>query len=169
MKKILLILILSILQVVAFGQSKELPKFYIVNNDTLGIILSMKQMKKIKNDLELKSYFEASAISCDSFVSKSIIVIDDCEKRVRSLKIRLTKLDSLNDQNDSLLNNCLTRLKNGEKNNFLCDSQRTNDSIQISNLNKQINTLKFEKLVGWWGSGTLLVTSIILAIILAVH
>ena len=169
MKKILLIFFTLLLPLISYGQKKDLPKFYIVNKDTLGIILSIDQLKRMKNDLELKSYFEASAISCDSFVNKAIIVIDECETKVRFLNLRISKLDSLDSENKVLLNNCLNRLENNDRNKILCDSQRDNDSLIIRNLGKQINTLKFEKAVGWWGTGSFLLTSIILAIILAVH
>jgi len=168
-KRILLILFTLLLPLICYGQNKDLPKFYIVNKDTLGIILSMDQLKRMKNDLELKSYFEASAISCDSFVNKAIIVIDECETKVRFLNLRISKLDSLDSENQVLLNNCLNRLQNDGRNKILCDSQRANDSLIIGNLGKEINTLKFEKMVSWWGAGSFLLSSIILAIILAVH
>jgi len=168
MKNIIVTLSLF-LPFICFSQQRQLPKFYIVNGDTLGITISMEQLKRMKNDLELKTYLEASAVSCDSFMNKAIIAIDDCEGRVRVLKLRIDKLDSADHENRVLLDNCLQRLENGDKDRFLCESQRKNDSIMINNMNKQINTLKVEKLVGWWGSGTFMVVSIILGIILAVH
>lgn len=169
MKKILIFFILIFLPHLGICQSSDLPRYYIVNKDTLGMILSMQQMKRIKNDLELKKALELTKHSWDSTFVRCLIVIDDNAKMIKSLELRISQMDSSDREKTVLLDNCLKRLSNDDRNVFLCDSQRKNDSLMISNLGRQINTLKLEKTFGWFGTGGFLLTTIILAIVIAIH
>ena len=168
MKKIILLLLL-IFPLISYSQKKDLPKYYIEGKDTVGIILSMSQLKRMKNDLELKSYLETMAISCDSTISKLVVVVDDYERTISSYRLTISRLDSAKANSTSLLNTCLDGKKEEERLKNLCETQSSMKDTIISNKDKEINTLKIEKAIGWWGSTGLLITTVVLSIILALH
>jgi len=164
----LFILLFLILPYFVFSQDK-LPKYYINGKDTLGITISMSQLKRIKNDLQLKSFFETMAISCDCTMNKMVVVVDDYERTLGTYRVSLKRADSSSTNNLNLLNTCLDSKKEEERLKFLCEKQSASKDTIISNNNKQINNLKLEKAVAWWGTGGLLVTTLVLSIILALH
>jgi len=82
MKKIITLILLSVFNYCVIAQ--DLPKYYIINGDTIGMTLSMKQVKKIKNDLEIKNVLETMKIQCDSLSNKSKNQEKECDERISS-------------------------------------------------------------------------------------
>lgn len=167
MKNVILLLFL-LTHTLVFSQDK-LPKYYINGNDTLGITISMSQLKRIKNDLQLKSFFETMAISCDCTMNKMVEVVDDYERTLGTYRVSLKRADSSSTNNLNLLNTCLDSRKEEERLKNICEKQSLSKDTIISNNNKQINNLKLEKAIGWWGAGGFFVTTLVLSIILALH
>ncbi len=145
--------------------SQNLPEYYIVKGDTAGLILSIDQVKKIKNDLELKALLEDMMISCDSTINKYIIVVDDYEKRVVSLNATITKLDSSDANKERIIGSLRKSLGLKERDLDLCDLQSSKKDTIISNNQKIITGLKIEKNLGFIGTATFLLTSILLLLI----
>jgi hypothetical protein len=163
MKKNILLVFLLMFSVSVFSQN--LPEYYIVKGDTAGLILSIDQVKKIKNDLELKALLEDMMISCDSTINKYIIVVDDYEKRVVSLNATITKLDSSDANKERIIGSLRKSLGLKERDLDLCDLQSSKKDTIISNNQKIITGLKIEKNLGFIGTATFLLTSILLLLI----
>ncbi len=163
MKKNILLVFLLMLSVSVFSQN--LPEYYIVKGDTAGLILSIDQVKKIKNDLELKVLLEDMMISCDSTINKYIIVVDDYEKRVVSLNATITKLDSSDANKEKIIGSLRKSLGLKERDLNLCDLQSSKKDTIISNNEKIIKGLKVEKNLGFIGTATFLITTILLLLI----
>ena len=142
-----------------------MPKYYIVNKDTLGIILSIDQVKRIKNDLELKGILEDMKISCDSAISKYIVVIDDYEKKVLSLKRTIDKMDTTDQNSQKAIKSLKKELEITTKDLKLCDSVRVKqDSIMIND-GVIISDLKCKRNLGYGGTILFFITTIIFLVL----
>ena len=160
MKKIFLTAFLLLTNSFLFGQS--LPQYYIVNGDTTGIILSIDQVKKIKNDLELKIILEDMKISCDSSINKYIIVVDDYEKQVVSLKATISKMDTSVANKTKTIDKINKTLQTVERDRNLCDSASAKKDTVISNSNIIISDLKCKRNLGYGGTVLFLITTVLL-------
>jgi hypothetical protein len=160
MKRILLTLILTLMSVSLFSQS--LPQYYIVGKDTLGITLPIEKVKKMKNDLELKLILENMMISCDSTINKFIIVVDDYQRKVVSLKATITKLDSSDVNKQKIINSLKRNLELEEKNRKLCEESSLKKDTVITNSEKIITNVKTERNWAYLGATTFLITTILL-------
>lgn len=86
MKKFLLITVLSILfftKTFAQYSQAELPTYYIESGDTIGVLVSVEQLQKIDNKLELLTQLEILGVKCDSLQTFYIKVIDDLKDKNR--------------------------------------------------------------------------------------
>lgn len=160
MKKILLSLILTLMSMNLFSQN--LPQYYIVGKDTLGITLPIEKVKKMKNDLELKLILENMMISCDSTINKFIVVVDDYERKVISLKTTITKLDSSDANKQKIINKLKDNLELEEKNRKLCEKSSFKKDTIIANSERIITNVKTERNWAYLGATTLLITTILL-------
>lgn len=141
--------------------SQDLPKYYIVNNDTLGVILSINQVKRIKNDLELKSILEDMRISCDSAISKYIIVVDDYERKILSLNRIIGKMDTSDINNQNLIKSINKELSIAKTDLNLCDSIRIKQDSVMKNDETIISDLKCKRNLGYGGTILFFITTII--------
>ena len=160
MKKILLSLILTLMSMNLFSQN--LPQYYIVGKDTLGITLPIEKVKRMKNDLELKLILENMMISCDSTINKFIVVVDDYERKVISLKTTITKLDSSDANKQKIINKLKDNLELEEKNRKLCENSYLKKDTIITNSDKIITNVKTERNWAYLGATTFLITTILL-------
>lgn len=160
MKKILLSLILTLMSMNLFSQN--LPQYYIVGKDTLGITLPIEKVKRMKNDLELKLILENMMISCDSTINKFIVVVDDYERKVISLKTTITKLDSSDANKQKIINKLKDNLELEEKNRKLCEKSSFKKDTIIANSERIITNVKTERNWAYLGATTLLITTILL-------
>ena len=159
MKKYFLLSIIFFFSIKSFSQ--DLPKYYIVNNDTLGIVLSIDQVKRIKNDLELKTILEDMKISCDSAISKYIIVVDDYEKKTLSLKRTIEKMDTADINSQKLIKSINKELSLANTDLKLCDSIRVKQDSVIKNDETIISDLKCKRNFGYGGTILFFITTLI--------
>jgi hypothetical protein len=168
MKNIIFLSILFLLSVNTFAQTK-LPKYYIENGDTLGIIMSIQKMKQIKNDLELKMILENMQISCDSTINRFVVLVDDYENRIATFKKTIKSMDSTDKKSTALIDELRRdlELQKTDK-SFQKNISLKKDSI-ISVNETIIRDLKIQRNLGIGGSSTFLVLSIVLGIFLLIH
>ena len=134
----------------------EYPKLYIVDGDTLGIILTIDQAQKLDNDLEIKKLLEMAMFNCDNLSGQYMIVISELEKRIAILEIKGSELVSATNTQRQIINELKSKILIYEKDLKLCDEQQKKKDTIISNQKKTINKLK------WGGAGT---STVLLAII----
>lgn len=159
-KKFLLLTIIYILNSLS-SFSQKLPNYYIVNGDTLGITLSLSQVKRIKNDLQLKSILEDMRISCDSTISKYILVVDNYEKSITSLKTIMEKLDSSNNVKKQIIDNLQDELILVKIDRNLCKiGSKTKDTL-IDNYKKDIKKVKNQRNKAYISTIIFVITTII--------
>ena len=160
MKKLILSIFLIFLSMEIFSQ--KLPDYYIVNKDTVGIILPVEQVKRMKNDLELKSLLEDMMISCDSTINKLIIVVDGYEKTIVSLKATISKIDSSDKNKQGVINSLTNTLDLSKRDAYLCDSISAKKDTVITNSNIIISNVKTQRNWAYVSTATFLITTILL-------
>lgn len=123
------------------SDSTEYPRYYIVNGDTLGVILTVEQVQKIDNDLELKILLEKSLIDCNSLSSQYIVVISNLENRIAILELKELELYNVNNTQSQIINKLNTEISIYNKELSLCDEQGKNKDSIIKNQKKTITKL----------------------------
>lgn len=145
MKTLLTFILGCLLTISSFGQptsdSTSYPQYYVVNGDTVGVILTIEQLQKIDNDLEIKNLLEKSLIDCDSLSSQYIVVVSKLENRVTILEIKNSELLKATDQQDQIIKQLNLKVANYEKDLNLCDEQNKKKDTIISNQQSTINKL----------------------------
>lgn len=148
MKSILLFLF-TLVSTCLYSQAVdvELPRYYIVQNDTVGIIISVEQAQKIDNDLEIKKLLELSMIKCDSLSNQYVVVVDKLNKQVAILELKINELNNASSTQNKMIGELKAKIDNYSKDLKLCDEQNKKKDEIISNQKKTIRKLT-------WGGGT---------------
>jgi len=148
MKSILLFLFtLVTLNLQSQSIDLDLPRYYIVQEDTVGVILSIEQLQKIDNDLEIKNLLEQSLIDCDSLNNQYIVVVDKLENRIAILEIKNGELENTSSIQTKMIGELKLKVANYERDLYLCGEQNKKKDTIISNQKSTINKLT-------WGGGT---------------
>ena len=166
MKKLIigLLLLLSI-SVKSQSIDIDLPRYYIVQEDTIGIIISIEQAQKIDNDIEISSLLNLSMVQCDSLQSKYIIVVDKLNNRVALLQFKIDDLNMINSDQNKMINNLKLQIESYNKELKLCDDQSKDKDKIIDNQKHDIRKLKRQRIGGYIISTILSVSLAYVAII----
>jgi uncharacterized protein YihD (DUF1040 family) len=148
MKKIFITLLIFLSYLTCIGQNtKSFPQYYILEDDTVGIILSIEQAQKIDNDIEILKLLQTLSIECDSLDTYYIKIINGLEDVIVIYEL---KIQNLTEQSE-LKNQEIIKLKElislREKQLILSDNQKKNDSLIIKGLKKDITKLKTKNVV----------------------
>ena len=139
------------------------PAYYIINNDTVGVIINIKQAQKINNDLELLSLYKKMRVSCDSVIGSYILVVDDYNKKIVLLETKNNKVDSISAEQKDLIDNLNLQIKNYKSGEYINEQEIKLREDLIASQNKQIKKLKIKNRIYSIGS------IIIIAAILTLH
>lgn len=142
MKHILITLFSIIFSIQCFCNTY--PAYHIVNGDTIGIIITVKQAQKIDNDLELLQLFKASKVNCDSTIKTYLIIVDEYDKQIITLENKINVLTTIKDTQNSMINNLNLRINNYKEELSLADKQLSISDKIIKNDEKIIKRLKFK-------------------------
>lgn len=145
MKSIILILLMITSSVFA----QEYPKYLIENNDTIGIIITVKQAQRIDNDLELLKLFEKMKYSSDNTINSYISVVDDMGKREALLQLKIKDLVLVEKTQTSMIDNLNKQIVNYKLDLSMCELQSSKKDTIILNNKSEIKKLKFQKFVGY--------------------
>lgn len=171
MKKTFLALLLTFFTITLFGQinKQDLPQYFIQNGDTLGIILTVEQVQKLDNDVELLNMFELLSIKCDSLDKHYVKVINDLNDVIVLKDVSITNLT----KQTKTFTNQVEKLKSAvdikESQLKLCEEQRVNDSTAIASLKKDLKKAKVKNIVSWSSTGVVSGIVIFLTIFLGVR
>jgi predicted RNase H-like nuclease (RuvC/YqgF family) len=149
MKNLLLTLMLLFVCSFGFTQTnftkEDLPAYYIQNGDTLGVLLTIQQLQKLDNDVELVSLLKKKGINCDSTIKKYVCVVNDYGKQIALLETKISKLDEIISGKNDLINNLKLQVAN-----YQADLDRANVQLiykdqMIKNQDKRIRKLKVQR------------------------
>ena len=156
MKKILITMMLVLSSVIAFSQI-DYPR---IQTDSLGqkvVVMTIEQVQKIDNNLEILELMERAQLECDSLNLSYIRVIDNQNKQISLLELDIKHLkEQINSKNEQITN-LQTRLSNLETANKLCEEQKLNYEKQVDVLKDEVRKQKNYKIIGFivGGAGTL--------------
>jgi hypothetical protein len=167
MKKFIFILIYILFSFEIYSQinKRDLPQYYIQNGDTIGVVLSVEQVQKLDNDVELLRLFEDLSLDCDNLDKHYIKVINELNQVVSIHEVQIKNLKSQNE----ILNGEIDKLKLAivikEKQLDIANKQKTNDSTQIVLLKKDLKKAKVKNFISWGSTGFVSVLAVLLLII----
>ena len=178
MKKILIIIISILISFRSYSQKidsvnrintdsieKELPSYYIVNGDTVGIILSIKQAQRVDNDEELLSLFGEMKMDCDSVVKHYVVVLNEYKRQVGILDIKVNTLNGINMDQSKMINNLKQQILNYQTDIKKAETQMILKDNIIKNYQGEIKLLNRWKYGGIAGTSVLICGFLIHSII----
>jgi TolA-binding protein len=140
MKKLLLLLTLTLSSFFVFSQKTDIPEFpqyYIVNGDTLGIIISLEQAQKIDNDYDMLDLLRNYKVAVDKLDSAYIFVIDNMKQQVAVLNLKISQLEGIIKLKDSQIDNLKEQIDKYRRDSELANAQlKAKDEI-IDNYKKE--------------------------------
>lgn len=150
--------------VLAFSQ--DYPRIETDSSGQKVVIMTIEQVQKIDNNLEILQLMERAQLECDSLNMSYIKVIDNQGKQISLLEIDIKHLKEQITSKDEQINNLQVRLANSETNNKLCEDQKANYEKQVGVLTDEVRKQKTHKVIGFivGSAGTL--GGILLAILL---
>lgn len=161
--KNLILTILLILTSFLLKAQNDLPRYFIENGDTIGIVLSVEQAQALDNDAELLALFKKMRINCDSLEVAYVKVINKLEQKVAILEIQKKDLIEQGQEKDKLIDNLKIRVIHYEELSILCQKELENKDKQIKILKKEIVKQKLRKILSFGGNATL---AIIVAVLI---
>jgi peptidoglycan hydrolase CwlO-like protein len=165
MKKILITMMLILSSVFAFSQI-DYPR---IERDSLGqkvVVMTIEQVQKIDNNLEILELMERAQLECDSLNLSYIRVIDNQNRQISLLEIDIKHLKEQINSKDEQITNLQTRLSNSETTNKLCEDQKLNYEKQVDILKDEVRKQKNHKIVGFIVGGVGTLGGILLSILL---
>lgn len=149
-----MMLVLS--SVLAFSQI-DYPR---IETDSLGqkvVVMTIEQVQKIDNNLEILQLMERAQLECDSLNLSYIRVIDNQNRQISLLELDIKHLKEQINSKDEQITNLQTRLSNSETANKLCEEQKLNYEKQVDILKDEVRKQKSYKIIGFivGGAGTL--------------
>jgi hypothetical protein len=145
--------------------SQKYPRIEKDSSDNQVVIMTVEQVQKIDNDLEILALLEEAIIDCENLNNSYIRVIDEQKKTIVNLEI---SKDLLNDQlvdKDKSIENLKQRLNNAISLSDECEKQKTELTNKVDVLQKEVRHLKIRRNLGY-GAGILGVLGVILTLII---
>lgn len=164
MKNFLLTIFLFVLSLVTKAQVNDFPKYYVVENDTVGIILTVEQVQKLDNDVELLELFKKLQLNCDNLTVHYVQIINNLEEKVALMEVTMNLSELKGKEKDDLVKNLKEQLKNCETNKQLCDTIIKNKDKEIKVLKREIVKQKLRKTFSLIGNVALIVVMSIIII-----
>lgn len=140
---------------------KDLPKYFIVDNDTIGIILSVDQAQKIDNDLEILNLFETLSLECDSLDTYYVKIINGLDEIILVHEVKIKNLMDKNKIQGEEILKLKTMIAYRETQLEISNYQKTNDSIRIKILEEDISKLKKKNVVTFISGVTIAVVFVL--------
>lgn len=139
-----------------------------IEKDSLGnkvVIMTIEQVQKIDNNLEILNLLNLQGLQCDSLNTAYLKVIDNLGKQVSLLELDVKKLKEQIKDKDSQIANLQLQLTNSEMNSQLCDEQKGLKDKEVTVLKKEVRKQKLQKFVGFGVGLAAIVGSIYLLIV----
>jgi hypothetical protein len=142
------------------------PEYYVIDGDTIGIILSIEQVQKIDSDLEMLKLFKLLDNQVQGVDEFYISVINDQNEKISILETTLGNIKDQSGEQEELIENLKKQVKLKSDQYDLSEEQYQNDLIIIEGLKKDLRKQKIKTWAGAGGAGALGIGGIILTIFL---
>jgi predicted RNase H-like nuclease (RuvC/YqgF family) len=152
MKNFILTTIFLLISFLCKSQNDELPRYFVENGDTIGIILSVEQVQSLDNDAELLTLFKKMKINCDSLEVHYIKIINALNEKIAILEVQKADLINQIIEQKKLINNLKQSLYNCEEMYRLCRKESSNKDEEIKILKRELTRQKIKKIVSVGGN-----------------
>jgi hypothetical protein len=145
--------------------SQKYPRIEKDSSGNQVVIMTIEQVQKIDNDLEILSLLEEAIIDCENLNNSYIKVIDDQKKTIANLEISKSLLGDQIVDKDKAIANLQERLNNSISLSNECEKQKTELNNKVDVLQKEVRHLKIRRNIGY-GAGILGVLGVILTLVI---
>ena len=143
---------------------ENLPQYFIQNGDTIGVILTVKQLQILDNNTDLLELFEKKGLKCDSLDSYYVAVIDEQDRKIHIQEVKIENLNQQLDNQKSQINNLKQQVASKILELDLATQQLDNKDEIIEGLKKDLNKANTQKIIGWSATGVAATAAIVLGI-----
>lgn len=165
--RIFLTVVVLLFTLFTFGQTdtttqnvEVFPRAYVIDGDTLGIILSMDQAQKVDSDMELIQMYRDLVTSHGELDTTYMGVIKVLDDKIEVLEITINEYMELDNKNNSIISNLKSQISKYEENSRKCDKIISSEKeLRIEN-----DKIKKQRLWGGISGGVMIVGLIILLI-----
>ena len=168
MRNILITTIFCLTYMFGYSQisfvKENLPEYLVQNGDTIGIVLTIEQVQKLDNNSELLTAFKKLSLKCDTLDTYYVQVINKSNEKIALLEVKVKNLTDQNQKKDDMILTLKGQVLNKEMQLTLCEKQRSNDSIIIIGLKKDLFKSKVKNVAGWTTTGVTAAVAIFLGI-----
>lgn len=160
-----LIFIFYFLLITFFTFSQKYPKIEKDSSGNQVVIMTIEQVQKIDNNLEILSLLEESIIDCENLNNSYIKVIDDQKRTIANLEIGKELLSEQIIDKERAISNLQERLNNAISLSNECENQKKELNNKVDVLQKEVSNLKIRRNIGY-GAGLIGVLGVILTLII---
>lgn len=129
------------------------PQFYIIDGDTVGVILSVEQVQKIDSDLEMLKLFKQLDVKVQDVDNFYITVINNQNEKISILETTLKNIREQSTGQEDMISSLKRQLKIRTEQYELSEEQIFNDSVIIDGLKKDLKKQKRKTIGAIAGAG----------------
>lgn len=182
MKEILIILIILLSPISLFSQEaadsldietytesivynkENLPQYFTQNGDTIGILLTVKQVQELDNQTDLLNLYKKMDFNCDSLNTYYLGVIDEQDNKIHIQEVQISNLKSQISNQNIMINNLKKQVANKILELDLATQQLDNKDEIIDGLKKDLKKANTQKIIGWSATGITAAAVVVLGI-----
>jgi len=165
MKKLLQILVLLLASIPVFSQfsnqSDGYPKYLMNGKDTVGVVISVEQARKIDNDYDLIVLLKKYKSQCDSTQAAYVSVVDQLNNQIALLNVKISDMDSIKSTQKSMIDNLNQQINAYKSVINIGNQQAAKQNEIITNLTSENKKLKVQKYLGG-GLAVVIITFLLL-------
>jgi len=128
-------------------------EYYIIDGDTIGIILTVEQVQKIDSDLEMLRLFKLLDTQTQDVDEFYISVINDQNEKISILETTLGNVRNQGTEQEEMINSLKRQLKIRQNQMDSYEDQLINDESIIEALKDDVKTQKRQKIGAYAGMG----------------
>lgn len=139
---------------ISFAQSDtlNLPKYYVVDGDTLGITLSIEQCQKLDHNTELLDLYRKMSIDCDNVEKGYIVIVNKLGDKIAILELDVKNLKSQNELQRDQIANLQKQIDDHIRKENLSQLEMDNKDKIIGGLKQDLHKQKVKTALGFGGT-----------------
>ena len=132
----------------------DLPEFYVIENDTVGVIITVEQAQKIDSDLEMLKLFKQLDNQVKQVDEFYITVINSQNDKISILETTISKLKQASGNQDEMIKTLKDKINQRKRDIELANQQIFNDQVIIQGLKEDLSKEKTKKIIGTVTTGS---------------
>lgn len=158
-----------IVNLISYGQNvtqkEDLPQYYIVNNDTIGVIITIEQCQVLDHNTELLDLYKKASLDFDHMENGYIVVINKQNEKIAILELDIKNLKKQSILQRDIINNLENQVKEYKKKDELSKEESKNNQIIIDGLKSDLKKQKMKTAMGFGGTVLGIIGVVLLVIV----